>query len=62
MGLPKDNMNGYKNGSVLEFVDRFPSEYVFIYRRDVAIVKEMTIVIIYILYSAKSIQFTALHN
>ena len=32
MGLPKDNVNGYKNGSVLEFVDRFPSEYVFIYR------------------------------
>ena len=31
MGLPKDNVNGYKNGSVLEFVDRFPSEYVFIY-------------------------------
>ena len=26
MGLPKDNHNGYKNGSVLEFVERFPSE------------------------------------
>ncbi|KAI0215431.1 Dipeptidyl peptidase 9 [Lamellibrachia satsuma] len=26
MGLPKDNHSGYQTGSVLEFVDRFPSE------------------------------------
>ena len=28
MGTPDDNPDGYKSGSVLEYVSKFPSEYV----------------------------------
>ena len=31
MGLPEENETGYKMGSVLEYVDKFPSELVLRY-------------------------------
>ena len=63
MGLPKDNVNGYKNGSVLEFVDRFPSEYVLIYHPRLRLVflyigndDNLSIVNIILLFMAPSIK------